>query len=198
MTQTRNRISLAGRYFAALSMLPYILLAVAGFFLLAFILVALIIQDPEKSFFVVFTPFVLGCILMAPMFLFFLFLMKWHGRRTMDVLPEGILVVNPRGSTLFLRWDHLVAVELRFAMPRIVSCSLLTPSIRFSFTNLEINLTRRGHLRYVFEEGFRLDRMRQLLQFFHLGAPHMEWRVSQGFQDRFRVFYPPYDLENMK
>ena len=125
-------------------------------------------------------------------------MIRWHGKRRLDLDNQGITMVLPNERAIFVPWEYLVAVELRFTKPRIVQCTLVSPVLRFSFSNLEFNLDGRLPLKQVFEQGFRVEKMRELLYHLHRMAPHLSWRTGESFKEKFKIYYPPYDLEKLK
>jgi len=190
-------VYLFGRYFAILSILPYLLLTIVLFFIASFLLAIVLANDMLAAFKLVLMPFMLGGALMALFLIVFLVMIRWHGKRRLDVDENGIAVVLPNEASVLVPWEFLVAVELRFAKPKLVQCTLISPRIRFTFSNLEFNLEERQPIKRLFENAFALDKTREFLYYLHRKAPHLSWRVSESFRDRFKVAYPPYDLEKM-
>ena len=200
MSQPEKEITvyLFGRYYATLSVLPYLLLAVLLFFIACFVFLMIILEDAMESFRYVMMPFMLGSVLLAPFLIFFLLIIRWHGKRRLDMDDNGITVVQPNDREVFIPWEYLVAVELRFAMPRLVQCTLVSPAIRFSFSNLEFNLSARQPINLLYEKGFEMEKMRDFLYYLHKKAPHLSWRLAESFKEQFNLRYPPYDLEKLK
>ncbi|CAM2007445.1 hypothetical protein [Acanthopleuribacter pedis] len=191
-------VYLQGRYFATLSMLPYVLLILVVFFIAAFLFTLAFLQDGAESFRITLMPFLLGTAVLSPVGLVILFMIRWHGRRRVDLTEGGMSLVTPNGQELFVPWQHLHAVELRFNPPRVVTCTLVTPITSFTFTNLELNLASRLPLAEVYQKGFELATLRDFLYYLYRRAPQAQWRLGESFQERFKVYYPPYDLEKMK
>ncbi len=191
-------VYLQGRYFATLSMLPYVLLMLVLFFITSFLFALLFLQDGPTSFRITLMPFMLGTAVLSPVGLVILFMIRWHGRRRVDLTDGGMSLVTPNGSELFVPWQHLHAIELRFNKPKVVTCTLVTPIINFSFTNLELNLESRLPAAEIYQKGFDLATLRDFLYYLYRKAPQAQWRLGESFQDRFKIFYPPYDLEKMK
>ena len=190
-------VYLLGRYYATLSVLPYLLATVIFFFIACFFLVSILFQDMRVVFDILLLPFLLGMAIMMPFTLIFLFMIRWHGKRRLEMDPNGMTLVLPNDKQVFIPWDYLIAVELRFSKPRLIQCTLVTPGLRFSFNNLEINLDGRRPLKLVYEEGFGVEKLREFLYYLHRVAPHMSWRMSQSFRDQYRIHHPPYDLEKL-
>ncbi|CAM2067023.1 hypothetical protein SCOR_16720 [Sulfidibacter corallicola] len=191
-------IYLHGRYYATLSMLPWLVLMMLLFFGAAFLLVMMFLQDPFQSFRITLMPLLMGVAVLSPLLVIILFMIRWHGKRRLDFTEEGVSLVAPNGRAIFVPWQHLHAVELRFNMPKLVTCTLVTPITNFSFTNLEFNLEGRVPLDKISEKGFDLVKLRDFLYYLHRVAPKLQWRLGESFQQRFKVYYPPYDLEKMK
>ena len=191
-------IKLGGRYNALLSILPYLIVAVVFFFAAAFLFVWLILKDGTQSFQIVFLPFMMGSALLLPLAAVFILMIRWHGKRRIEADPEGITMVLPNEKSVYVPWEYLVAVELRFSKPRLVQVTLVSAALRFSFSTVEFNLQKRLPLKQVFVRGFELDKIREFLYYLHRAAPKLSWRMSQPFKDQFSVFYPPYDLEKLK
>lgn len=194
-----NRVLfLSGRYHAMLSILPFVVLAIIVFFLVAFGFVLVIIKDPMESFKIVLMPFMMGMVVMTPLAMIFMFMIRWHGKRRIEMDEEGITMVLPGERSVYVPWEYLVAVEMRFTKPRLVNITLVSAALRFSFSTVEINLEGRKPLKQVFQSGFELDKIREVLYYLHRKAPHLSWRMSQNFKEQFNIFYPPYDLEKLK
>ena len=200
MTEPEKSFSLHlfGRYYAALSILPYFLAALVLFFLVCLIFVTFLFQDGMVGFRIVLVPCLLGSALLAPFLAFSFFIIRWHGKRRIELDNSGITMVFPNGKSAFVPWEFLLAVELRFSSPRLVNCTLVAAAVRFSFNNLEINLEERVPFNQVFEKGFGLEKTRNFLYYLQRRVPHLTWRTSTPFQERFKIFNPPYDLEKLK
>ncbi len=191
-------VYLFGRYFAILSVLPYFLLVIVLFFVASFFLAMILAGGALESFKLVLMPFMLGGALTAPFLAIFLIMIRWHGKRRLDVDANGVTMVMPNGSSVYVPWEFLAAVELRFTKPKMVHCTLISPRIRFSFSNLEFNLEQRQPINQLFPKAFDLDKTRGFLYYLHRKAPHLSWRLTEAFRERFKVHYPPYDLEKMR
>ncbi len=196
--QNHFSVQLFGRYFATLSVLPYLLLTVVLFFIACFFLVMILVQDIQAVFEIVLMPFILGLALMSPFLLIFLFMIRWHGKRRLDLDNQGITMVLPNEKSVFIPWEYLLAVELRFSKPKLVQCTLISPALRFSFSNLEYNLDSRLPLKDVFVRGFEVVKLREFLYHLHRKAPNLTWRISESFKEKYQIYYPPYDLEKLK
>jgi hypothetical protein len=190
-------VQLAGRYWAMLSMLPLFLAGIIGLYLAVLLLVSWLLGSAAESFFVILLPFLSGVIFLSMMLGTALWILHWHGRRTMEILPEGILLTVHGREPVFVRWADLRVVELRYARPSVVHCTLRTPFWELSFSNLDLNLVGRVAFTQVFAQGFRVDRMRQFLQLLNKMSPRLEWRMGASFQLRYQILSPPYDLEHM-
>lgn len=191
-------VSLRGRYFATLAMLPYMALTMLFFVAMSWVFSSIILGDFAEAFMVVLMPVFWGVTLLVPIGIFFILLIRWHGKRRIDVTEGGFTIVAPNGHEVPIPWMHLNAVEMRFSKPRLVQCTLVTPVIKFSFSNLEFNLEARPPIKELYAEGFDLERMRQFLYYINRKAPDAHWKMSPAFAEQFRVHFLPYDLEKMK
>lgn len=202
MNQEENNtppvVYLFGRYFAILSVLPYLIFAVVLFFGAAFVGVLLLFRNPRESIEIVLLPFMLSAALGMPFLAAFVFMIRWHGKRRIELDNEGLTMVLPGEKQVYVPWEFLLAVELRFQKPRMVVCTLISGAIKFSFSTLEINLDRRVSLRNVYSAGFEMDKMREFLYYLHRKNRHLSWRISPEFKEQFNIHYPPYDLEKLK
>jgi hypothetical protein len=197
-TEKSFTLHLAGRYYAVLSVLPYIFLIFVVFFLASLVLVSLWVQNVFDILEILMLPTILGSAMLLPFLGVFLFMIRWHGKRRLDLDNTGVTMVLPNEKKVFIPWEFLGAVELRFARPNTVQCTLVSPAIRFTFTNLELNLEQRLPLRNVFTDGFDVVKLREFLYYLHRKAPHLSWRMGESFKDKFKIHYPPYDLEKLK
>lgn len=191
-------IQLFGRYFAVLTVLPYMFLALVFFFFACFFLVLIMFQDIHTVFDILLLPSILSAAMMIPFLTVFLFMIRWHGKRRIDLDNTGITMVLPNQKSVFVPWGFLRAVELRYSKPNTVQCTLISPALKFSFSNLELNLESRVPLNRVFEDGFTVDKLREFLFYLHRMAPHLSWRMGESFREKYKIVYPPYDLEKMK
>ncbi len=191
-------LQLFGRYYAVLTVLPYVLLALIFFFLSCFFLVLIMFQNIHTVFEILLLPSILSAAMMIPFLTVFLFMIRWHGKRRIDVDNTGITMVLPNQKSVFVPWGFLRAVELRYSKPNLVQCTLISPALRFSFSNLELNLKSRVPLDRVYDEGFTVEKLREFLFYLHRMAPHLSWRMGESFKDKYKIVYPPYDLEKMK
>lgn len=189
---------LYGRYFAFVSMLPYLVLISLFFFGACFFAVWPIAGSLEESFEIVIIPFLLAAMVIIPFLFVFLFILRWHGKRRIEGDGEGVTMVLPNHTSVFVPWSFLLAVELRFAKPRWVTVTLVSSAMRFTFSNLEVNLGRRVPLRQIYVTGFDLETIRDFLYHIHGRAPQLSWRMSQSFKDQFGITHPPLELEKMK
>ena len=191
------KVKLSGRFWALLSVFPVFLF---GFILLmasAFMMSWLVLKDGIEAFELMMAPFLSGIVFLIILFALGLWLMRWYGKKTLEILPEGMLLTTGEKEPVFVRWTDLAAVELRFNPPNLVQCSLKTPFWEFGFSNLDLNLVGRVPFHLVYKEGFRIDRMRQFLLLLKKVSPQLQWRLAKSFQDRYHIYYPPYDLERM-
>jgi len=195
--QASFAVQLAGRYWAMLSMLPLFLTGLIGLYLAALLLVSWLLASAEEAFFVTLAPFLSGIVFLVLMLGTALWILRMHGRRTLEILPEGILLTVHNLEPVFVRWTDLRVVELRYARPSIVQCTLRTPFWEVAFSNLDLNLVGRVAFTQVFAQGFRVDRMRQFLQLLNKMSPRLEWRMGASFQLRYQILSPPYDLEHL-
>lgn len=191
-------VALYGRFYAFMSMLPYMVLVALFFFAACFVLVWTLIGDLGESFQIVIVPFLLAGGLLTPFVLVVLYMLRWHGRRRLELDQTGVTMVLPNKRAIFVPWEFLVAVELRFSKPRLVQVTLISAAMRFSFSTLEINLDGWTPLNEIFKQGFALDQVREFLYYLHHKAPQLSWRLTQGFKDQFNIHHPPYDLEKLK
>ena len=190
-------IHLAGRYWAFMSVFPLFLFGFVLFFAAAFFAVSLVMGEPLDAFDIILAPFATAALCLGLLLGTTLWILRWHGRRSLEILETGMLYTQGKREPVFVRWTDLNAVELRYAKPNIIHCTLKTPFWEFSFSNLDLNLVRRVPFSQVFEEGFRVDRVRQFLFLLKKMAPQLEWRLGTSFQSRYQIFYPPYDLERL-
>lgn len=191
-------VPLLGRYYAILSVLPYLILGLVAFFGIAFIGVQLLFNDVSTSFEIVLLPFLLSTALGMPFLVIFLYMIRWHGKRRMIFDNTGLTMVLPGEKQVFVPWEFLLAVELRFQTPRMVVCTLVSGAIRFTFSTLELNLEGRVGLKNVYSAGFEMDKMRELLYYLHRKNRNLSWRITPDFKEQFNIKYPPYDLEKLK
>lgn len=191
-------IHLFGRYFATLSIMPWVFALVLAFFAVAYVFTWIILRNPVETFQVVLVPVILGSLLLLPFVVAGIFMIRWHGKRRMEMDEQGITLVLPGEKSVYVPWEYLLAVELRFRAPKLVVCTLVSRALRFNFSTLEINLHQRVAMRDVFEKGFDLDKMRHLLYYLHRQNPNLVWKTTPEFKEQFKVFYPPYDLEKLK
>ena len=195
--QKSHVLTLAGRYFAVLSVLPYVLLIFVIFFMASLVLVSLWVQNIYAILEILMLPSLLGSAMLLPFLAVFILMMRWHGKRRLELDNSGLTMVLPNEKSVFIPWDFLRAVELRFARPNIVQCTLVSPALRFTFTNLELNLEHRLPLKNVFKEGFDVVKLREFLYYLHRKAPHLSWRMGASFKTKYNVAHPPYDLEKL-
>lgn len=191
-------VNLRGRYFATLTMMPYIALAMLFFVFMIWILAAIILGSVGEGLVVVLMPVIWGSTILIPFVVFILAILRWHGKRRIDVTPEAFTIVAPNGHEVPIPWMHLNAVELRFNKPRLVQCTLVTPILKFTFSNLEFNLESRPAISRLFIDGFDLERFRQFLYYVSRKAPDAHWKMSEDFAKQFKVNFLPYDLEKME
>lgn len=191
-------VNLTGRYYAMLSVLPYLLLGILAFFTAAFVAILLLVRNPSASFEIVLMPFLVGSAVAVPFLTAFMFMIRWHGKRRLELDQEGITLVLPGERQVYVPYAFLLAVELRFTLPKLVVCTLVSGALRFSFTTLELNLSERASIKKVFLEGFALEKMREFLYHLHKRNSTLAWRITPEFKKQFNVSYPPYDLEKMK
>jgi len=189
---------LFGRYFAFLSMLPYMIGVALFFFALCFFAVWPIAGSLQESFQIVIVPFILASAVIIPFLFLFLYILRWHGKRKVVCDLEGVTMILPNKTSVFVPWAFLLAVELRYAKPRWVTVTLVSSAMRFSFSNLEMNLDGRVPIREIYKQGFDLERARELLYHIHRHAPRVAWRMSQSFKDHFNVMHPPYELDKLR
>lgn len=190
-------VNLLGRYYSVLSVLPYILLTLVFFFIACFFFVMIITPNVYEVFEILLLPFLLGMAMFLPFSVVFIFMIRWHGKRRLEFDNSGVTMVLPNEKSVFVPWEYLIAVELRFAKPNLVQCTLISSAMKFSFSNLEINLQERVPLKSVFAEGFGVEKLRELLYYLHRKAPQMSWRMGDSFKQKYNVLHPPYDLERM-
>lgn len=198
MKRTTNlKIALAGRFYAALSFVPVLLGAAALFYLVTSLAVFLVLRDLMQSFEVVWLPFLLAFVFAVPLYLGFLFVLKWQANRHMIITEEGLTFVSTNSKETFSPWSDLIVVELRFAPPRTIQCRMIFRNIAIGFTNLEINLDGGVQLPTVFRKGYEYQKMRDFLLLIDNMCPKCTWKSSKRFQEQFGIQYPPYDLEKM-
>lgn len=198
MIPTPFSVSLRGRYFATLAMIPYIGLGLLFFVLVGWAFSSIMLSSVSEGFTVVLMPLLWALTLLVPVAMFLILLIRWHSKRRIDVTDTEFTIVAPNGHELPIPWMHLNAVELRFTKPRLVQCTLVTPVIKFSFSNLEFNLEARPPINRLYADGFDLERLRQFLYYISRKAPDAHWKMSNTFAQEFRVHFLPYDLEKMK
>ncbi|PIE02392.1 MAG: hypothetical protein CSA81_07730 [Acidobacteria bacterium] len=199
MEQTADlKLKLSGRFYSALSFVPVLLGGAVLFYVLTSMLVFLVLQDLMLSFDVVFLPFMLAFFFAVPLYLGFLFILKWQANRYLRITQAGLTFVNTNKRETFSSWDQLQAVELRFARPRTVQCTMVFTNITINFTNLEINLDTPVQLPTVFKRGFEYDKMRDFLLLVDNMSPKCSWKMSNSFKVQFGINFPPYDLEKLK
>jgi hypothetical protein len=198
MTPEPFSVNLRGRYFATLAMLPYMAIAMLFFVLMGWAFSTIVMGSVSEGFSIVLEPVFWGITLLVPIGVFLLFLIRWHSQRRIDVTEESFTIVAPNGHEVCIPWMHLNAVELRYTQPRLVQCTLVTPVIKFSFSNLEFNLEQRPRIKRLYIDGFDLERFREFLYYINRKAPNAHWKMSDDFAEQFRVHFLPYDLEKMK
>jgi hypothetical protein len=191
-------VRLAGRYYAAFSLIPYLL----GLGFLLFCLVGfgvfLILQDPLTTFEIVALPLFLFFFFCGTLFVSFLLILRWHSKRYLEISQGGIRFVHLNQKEIQFPWSHLLSVEMRFARPRTVQCTLIFPQYRFSFTNLEINLEQVSWLGGMFHQGFRYDKMRDFLMLLDNMNSKIIWKMSPSFQAQFSIRFLPEELSRMR
>jgi hypothetical protein len=192
------RIKLAGRYHAAVSFIPALLGGAALFYLATSLAVYLVLRDLLLSFEVVWLPFLLAFVFSVPLYLGFLFILRWQANRHLRITEEGLLFINTNKQETFSPWKDLLIVELRYAHPKTIQCRLIFHQITISFTNLEINLERNVQLPAVFKKGFEYRKMKDFLLLIDNMCPKATWKMSKSFQHQFGINFPPYDLEKME
>ncbi|MDJ0836807.1 MAG: hypothetical protein QNK37_09840 [Acidobacteriota bacterium] len=190
-------VPLFGRYYAFISMLPYLVLLGLFLFTACFFAVWGLVDEVKEIFEIVILPFVLAGAIMIPFLFVIIYILRWHGKRRVECDGEGLTMVLPNKHSVFVPWPFLRAVELRFTKPRQVTITLISAAIRFSFSTLEMNLTGREALKEVYRKGFALDELRGFLYHLHIKAPHLSWRMTQAFKDQFNISHPPYELEKL-
>lgn len=193
-----SSVSLLGRYYALTSILPYIIVSMLVFFGLAFVAVLLLLHDSKEAFQAVIVPFLLSTAIGVPFLVASLYMLHWHGKRRLDFDEQGVTMVLPGEKQVYVPWEFLFAVELRFQKPRLVVCTLVTGAMRFTFSNLELNLEHRHTLKNVYALGFEMDKLRELLYHLHRMNRNLSWRTTPEFKQQFNILYPPYDLEKLK
>lgn len=191
-------IYLTGRYYAALTMLPMLVVFVVLFFLAAFFLAWIIFADAAKAGSIILLPFVLGSVMLAPVVACMIFIIKWHAKRHIDCESDGITMMNPKGRGVFVPWDQVYAVELRYSKPNTLHCTLVTPHLRFTFSNIEMNLQRPCRIQDLPTQGFAVEKFREFLYYLKKKSPNLKWRMGQSFKSKYKIHYPPYDLEKLK
>ena len=195
--EAARTVVLSGRYNAVLSVLPYILLTLVFFFIACFFLVLILFQDVHTVFEILLLPFVLGMAMLIPFLGVFLFMIRWHGKRRMELDNSGATLIFPKGKSVYVPWEFMIAVELRYSKPNLIHCTLVSPAMRFSFSNLEVNLEHRVPLNRVFMDGFDVVKLRDFLYYLHRKAPQISWRMGESFKERYKIKHPPYDLEKL-
>ena len=194
---TDLRINLAGRFYAALSFIPVLLGGAALFYLVTSLAVFMVLRDLMLSFEVVWLPFLLAFVFSVPLYLGFLFILKWQANRYIRITETGIFFVNTNKKETFSNWRELQVIELRYAKPRTIQCKLIFNQISISFTNLEINLIGGVQLPTVFKKGFEYKKMKDFLLVVDNMCPRCTWKMSKSFQTHFGIHFPPYDLEKL-
>lgn len=191
-------VRLFGRFWAIISMLPALALVCLFVFVLTFLAVWTVMGDFSESFLLVLAPFGLASAVLLPFLVVFLYVLRWHGRRRLEMDEEGVTMVLPNERSVFVPWEFLLAVELRFNKPRLVSVTLVSSALRFSFSTLELNLNGVVAFPRIFKKGFELNELRELLYHLHQKSPRLSWRMGQSFKDQFLMSRPPYDLEKLR